>query len=298
MRYPTQYAANQADHTYVKCSTGKKAWGCWGGKIGGTALRQGNGSTLRANQIAQPDETAGITCYLINGVCHQAANRILIVAGISVRGARGYDVSEALFGTYGRPTGSWGLCQAPFYQHTSTTGDLPECAANTAKLPKVFAELAVPSPEEREREQKYIEGVLAIYSRVAAREPEVAGQPSALRLPAAGLAEPDLEAFHLELFLYKAEYQLGSAFDKTLLRKLKDIRRTTERARLMLENWFTHDQMRPVEFVEAFNQETILFQEAMAGAMKAAQYQSLFALTPGDFVVLADPKIVKRAYKG
>jgi hypothetical protein len=93
MRYSTKMYAGLADHTYVMCGTGRKAWSCWGGKTGGTELRRGPGSTKRANAIAQQDERAGIMCYLINGVCHQAANRILYPAGILVTGARGYGVS-------------------------------------------------------------------------------------------------------------------------------------------------------------------------------------------------------------
>ena len=38
MAYPTSLFADQADHTYVKCGTGKRAWGCWGGKTGGRVL--------------------------------------------------------------------------------------------------------------------------------------------------------------------------------------------------------------------------------------------------------------------
>ena len=38
MRYPTRLFADAADHTYVECAGGGKAWGCWGGKTGGTAL--------------------------------------------------------------------------------------------------------------------------------------------------------------------------------------------------------------------------------------------------------------------
>ena len=88
--YRTTSFAKLADHTYVTCGNLGKAWGCWGGKTGGTVLRQGSGSTAQANTIANPDEKAGIKCYLINGVCHQAANRILYPAGITVRQARGY----------------------------------------------------------------------------------------------------------------------------------------------------------------------------------------------------------------
>jgi len=64
MRYPTSLFANLADHTYVECGTGGKAWACWGGKSGGTALRRNAGSTKRADAIAAPNERAGIKCYL------------------------------------------------------------------------------------------------------------------------------------------------------------------------------------------------------------------------------------------
>ncbi len=127
MCYPTKLFANLADHTYIKSGTGRKAWGCWGGKSGGTELRGGTGSTKRAEALAEPNERAGIKCYLINGVCHQSASRILFPAGITVRGARGYDVSEALFGTYGRPRGPTGTCLSPFHKHADVTGDLLGC---------------------------------------------------------------------------------------------------------------------------------------------------------------------------
>src|SRR5216683_2807058 len=100
MRYPTGRALGAADHTYVKCSTGAKAWSCWGNKIGGTELNRWDGSTNRADAIAERNERGGITCYLINGVCHQAANRILSPAGIFVTGARGAGLSIAIFGHY------------------------------------------------------------------------------------------------------------------------------------------------------------------------------------------------------
>ncbi|MBC7894024.1 MAG: hypothetical protein H7066_01345 [Cytophagaceae bacterium] len=38
-RYPTIRLLEAADHTYVECGTGGKAWKCWGGKTGGTAVR-------------------------------------------------------------------------------------------------------------------------------------------------------------------------------------------------------------------------------------------------------------------
>ena len=289
MRYPTKLVANLADHTYVKCGTGGKAWSCWGGKTGGTELRQGVGSTNQANAIAEPNERARISCYLINGVCHQAANRILFAAGITVRGARGYDVSEALYGTYGRPRGPFGTCRSPFNQHTGVTGDLAQCVdTSLAKAPKRSGKTAVArSLKARRDEQKYIRGVLAIY-----RQAEPLTKASARRL-----AGPDLEGFHLKLFMHKVEYSLRSGLDKSLSRKLQDVRLSAERSRMKIEDWFSHREMKASEFVKAFNKETILFQEAAAGVLKAKQYKALFGLEPGDTVILADPRIVKKVFR-
>lgn len=287
MRYPSKLFADLADHAYVECGTGGKAWACWGGKSGGTTLRRSAGSTKRADAIAAPNERAGITCYLVNGLCHQAANRILLPAGITVRGARGYDVSESLFGTYGRPRGAFGTCRAPFDQHAGITGDLPACAEGMAKPkgPKPARGAPTLSAEARRAERKYLRGVLAIYGRAGPR----------LR-SARGLSGPDLEGFLVELFMHKVRYSLGRGLDRSLARKLRAIRVSTERSRMKLEEWFARNEMTARAFVAAFNTETILFQEAVAGALKANQYKALFGLKQGDTVILADPRIVRRAY--
>jgi hypothetical protein len=153
--YPTTLFAKAADHTYVECGTGAVGWSCWGGKTGGTSVRQASGSTSRANDIAEPDERAGITCYLINGVCHQAANRILLPARITVNGVRGYALSSALYGVYGRAS-RW-PCRAPFNQHPTTTGDLPACV-----IPPAIVSAPIRTDLD-ETDTRYLEGVLAIY---------------------------------------------------------------------------------------------------------------------------------------
>ena len=127
VKYPTKLFLKLFDHTYVMCGTGRVRWPCWGGSSGGTAFRSATGSTMRAALIAGADGRAGIACYLVNGVCHQAANRILSAGEATVRGARGYWVSTALYGAYGRSSGVAGTCASPFAQHLGVTGDLPDC---------------------------------------------------------------------------------------------------------------------------------------------------------------------------
>lgn len=281
MAYPTKLFANLADHTYVKCGTGARAWACWGGKTGGAELRRGQGSTRRANAIAGSDERAGITCYLINGVCHQAANRILLPAAITVRGARGYSVSEALFGTYGR-VGFW-PCSAPFNQQAGVSGDLPECLAGGREVaPPRGRSLALSA--EHQLDWQYLKGVLALYGG-ASRTFRARSAPAA-----------DVASFHEALFMHMAEFRLGPLLDRPLTRKLGQIRGRTEKNLLKLQTARSRDGVRAREFVDAFNAETIRFQEDMASVMKPGQYESLFDLKPGETVVLADPRIVRKAF--
>ena len=285
MKYSTSMFGNLADHTYVQCGTGRKGWSCWGGKTGGTELRRAPGSTKRADAIAGPDERAGIKCYLINGVCHQAANRILLTAGIRVNGARGYYVSEALYGPYGRPSGPFGTCLSPFNQYPNVTGDLPECIETQVTRRKATRKALTRLTEKRKSEDEYIKGVLAIYRKYEGK----------LR-SAKNLISRDLAGLALELFMYQVEYSLGSKLDNARSNKLRDIRLSTELSRMKLEDMFTNHEMKASEFVDAFNKETILFQEAAAGVLKASDYKRLFGLKPGETVILADPRIVKKVY--
>ena len=277
MRYPTTLFAKLADHTYVRCGNGGKAWGCWGGKTGGRVLRQGPGSTRRADLIAETDEKAGIRCYLINGVCHQAANRILLPAGITVRGARGYSVSEALFGPYGR-VGFW-PCKSPFHQHSGVTGDLPACSETRAR--RAARRTSALSSDDK-LDFQYIQGVLKLYGKGRAM----------MKSRSASTAQA--QGFHLELFLHMARFHLGARCDRTLTRRLKSVRARTERQRMRTEAAYGREELSSEEFAATFDAETVAFQEEMAGAMSADLYRSLFDLEPGDTVVLADPRIVRR----
>ena len=91
------------DHTYVLSSRGQR-WGCFGRSQGGEEICRGPGDSSLADCLACDDSRAGII-YMVTGVCHQAANRILNPANIIVSKARGYPYSSSLFGDYG--IGPW-----------------------------------------------------------------------------------------------------------------------------------------------------------------------------------------------
>jgi hypothetical protein len=294
MHYPTKLAFGLADHTYVMCGTGGKAWSCWGGKTGGAVLRSGSGSTSQADAIAAPNERAGVTCYLINGVCHQAANRILFPAGILVTGAKGYGVSSALFGPYGRPRGPLGTCSAPFNQHTGITGDLPACIAPTAG---VKAADYARSPQE----EAYITRVTQAYQQVNVSGLNASTQLRSSKRAKTGKRKPArhegmLTDFMLELFDYQIDFKLSKQIDATRHGQLRDLRASTEKTRIDLENQFANRDIPVMEFVLRSDLETIAFQKQAARVLTPAQYEALFDLKPGQFVGLADPEIVPKAY--
>lgn len=284
MTYPTKLFAGVADHTYVRCGSGGRAWGCWGGKTGGGPLRAQGGSTIRSDAIAQPDERAGITCYLVNGVCHQAANRILYPAAITVRGARGYDVSELLFGTYGRPRSLLGRCLAPFNRFDTVTGDLPECLGRPAIAGiETFAH-PTPGPFQA-RESRYVSRVIEAYDKVPIRSFATDAEDFGHLLD-----------FSLHLLNLKVDFNLADAAGTDERRHLMDLRRQVEMARAPLEASFGNKELEAGDFAERVEEVFTGFQILAADLLPPSHFKALFGLDPGDVIRLGDPGILAQAY--
>ncbi len=101
----------KADHTYVVGTdqkTGHKlVWNCGGAYEGGRELTHGEADglicdciSLRKEDIKLAGGMAGIR-YGIDGVCHQAANRIMYPAGLVVDKANGWKLSSKIYGRLG-----------------------------------------------------------------------------------------------------------------------------------------------------------------------------------------------------
>jgi hypothetical protein len=131
----------------------------------------------------------------------------------------------------------------------------------------------------------YLQGVLKLYGSAAGT------------LRARSVAVSDVQEFHQALFLHMAEFQLGPMLDRRLSSRLRQVQTKTEKARAKIESELRAKEMAFGEYADAFNRETIKFQEEMANAMSPEQYESLFDLKPGDTVLLADPDIVKKAVR-
>ena len=281
--YPTRMAAYLADHTYVECANGGRGWACFGGKTGGHVIRSGTGSTVRADAIATPNEQAGLACYLINGVCHQAANRILLAAGITVEGARGYGVSHAMFGVYGR-VGVW-PCSSPFNKHETVTGDLPACEDRGLDAVPDWR----PKTADDQAEVDYLRSTLAIYEAHAALL-ETEGRPIAdgeeTRLG-------EVQAFHLQLFEHMLDFKLGPDLDQgDLRRRLLEIRRGIEDRQLDIDRQHANDELTGPGLADAVDGLARELQGAVAQETTDAQYGRLFGLSKDEVLGVADPDIV------
>jgi len=278
--YPTKLFLKAADHTYVECGTGAKGWSCWGGKTGGDYLRSAPGSTLRADAIAQPNERARIKCYLINGVCHQAANRILFPAGLTVDGARGYGLSVTLFGVYGRPGGL--MCKAPFDKHPTVTGDLPQCVGQATTI----REQGVSYNADRldYTDEKYMAQVNALYD---------VGEAAASESTEAAF---EFQMQHFKLLLdHKFGGPASLPLERPQYERLLDVRERFERERLGAEEALSASRD-GMAFVAEFDRLTLKFQADVAEVLEPRSYQALLNLPPDERIVLSDPEIVERTY--
>lgn len=275
-RYPTKLALGAADHTYVECGTGGKAWGCWGGKAGGAAFNRGTGSTLRADAIAEPNERAAITCYLVNGVCHQAANRILDPASITVSGARGYVLSVSIFGHYGK--GGLGPCSTPipFNNHSGVTGDLAACVAPRTRGPSSPTKpSALPASEAAHL--KSIQGMYMGFS---------AGTMTAL----------DAMVLHVRMFEREVDFRFNGKLPKARAQGLRQAKTEVELTHHQLTERFGRREMDAVTFVVAFNEMTNVFQTSGADALTGPQFKQMFGYERDERLVLADPDAIDSSF--
>ncbi|WP_235205284.1 hypothetical protein [Oleiagrimonas soli] len=275
--YRTTLFAKLADHTYVECGAGGKTWSCWGGSTGGKVLRSGTGSTKRADEIAGAKERAGITCYLVNGVCHQAANRILLPAQITVRGARGYWISSSLYGVYGRESGVLGMCKAPFHKHPDVSGDLDACRDGKR------ADIDASQPDARE---------LAFLKTSLELTQEAESAATAKSLNASALHDLQVRMFD-ELMRYRiGEHLVNTKSHDHML----GMRREIEEKHTEIEATFAPNAENVDAFVENNNALAEEFQRRAADLLDDETYVRLFDHPKDEILVVGDPEIARQAY--
>lgn len=267
-RYRTKLMSYLADHTYVECGAGR-AWGCWGGKTGGKFLASGVGSTARANKIANLDERAGVTRYLIDGVCHQAANRILAPAGILVSAAHGYRLSQSIFGTYGRSS---------FDMHASVEGELEKCIETAYKneLESDGLELTM-NPRD--------------ISLLRSNRAYVAHYEKFPKTTSLESLNNNVHRFELDMrILSDGKLSIISSLGLVRAKKLVEME-LHDMEKALVEKF-----VKPAEFVRAFDKLSDLFQDEAANALSKREYNKIFEVDRDERIRLTDPEAVDKAF--
>ena len=275
-KYPTKLFLKAADHTYAECGTGGKAWSCWGGKVGGTAFNRGTGSTLRADAVAEPNERAAITCYLVNGVCHQAANRILFPAGIVVSGARGYILSVSIFGIYGRAGAGACSTPIPFNDHPGVKGDLAACVAPPARGPSSPAKSSAPPP----REAAHLKSIQGMYKGFSA----------------AAMTVLDAMNLHVRMFEREVDFCFNGKLPSMKAQGLRQAKTQVELTHHQLTERFGRGELEAATFVIEFNAMTDVFQASAANALTGPQFKQMFGHERDERLVLADPDAIDASF--
>ncbi len=261
-RYRTSMMAYLADHTYVECGAGK-AWGCFGGSKNGEAISAGEGSTARANAIAEPNGEAGVGRYLIDGVCHQAANRILLPANRLVTEARGYWLSVSIFGTYGR---------SAFNMRPDVMGDLEACVSS--KTSTTLRARDIPS------------GTLRLIRSNRASMARFDFKTSS----------SELATFNVNRFMKDLSLQRQIQSPKSSLSGLKLAKNTTELFLDFMGKELRNDKIGPVEYVREFDRMTDKFQDDAANALSKDDFVRVFRVSPEERIRLSDPESVDMVF--
>jgi hypothetical protein len=105
-----------------------------------------------------------------------------------------------------------------------------------------------------------------------------------------------LVEFMVQLFSYQIDYNLGEKLGERRSDQLRDIRASAERSRMQLETGFAERNMKVSEFVAGSDLLAISFQKDVARVLEPSEYEALLDLKYGEFVALADPAIVAKAY--
>lgn len=256
-----------ADHTYVKSSDGS-VWPCFGSSDGGRKICSGTGDSDTCNKLAGSDSHAEIS-YGKTGVCHQAANRILIPTGQTVNPAWGYSASTALYGVYGTDAKEF------FKRHNITTMQLNE------------------TPHNNYVEREFISSVKNLY------------KSSNMMMNTNDDDSIDLASEEFKLLLqYKLSANSSIASNKfsenpTTIptNKLLEIHKKFNMKKNSLINDLDNKKLSPEEFATKINEEISSTLHSFSQELSREDFEKVFGIKPGDKVMLVDSKIMTDEYK-
>ncbi len=244
------------DHTYVR-SNDAYAWGCFGRNSAGQLLDSAMGDSSVADCLAKPIQLpriyAGIS-YGLTGVCHQAANRILYPAGITVAAAKGYGLSMVTWGTYGR--GAWPQ-RDQCVQLVST------------QVP------ALPKGDEPDMQSKTLSGkVHAIHQR-AFNNPAYADSASVSRA--------ELQAL--------ADASLGVQYDQAKIAMIINLQQTLHQEQESLVRQFDGQFLSKKQYLERLNALLHRIYSECEKILGSQDFEKLFGAPLDQVVHMVDPDV-------
>jgi hypothetical protein len=267
---------DQADHTYVTSSDGF-AWPCWGRSSGGRMVCGGGGSSLRANCLS---ELQAFLIYGVNGVCHQAANRILAPASwVTVSGAKGYWASVGAYGPYGTNVTIWMPRLA--YCNTLQGDRRVRAKASGARRRRKPDEEFPQEPGELE----YLQNVRALHEEFI-RAGLQRGQPVEL-LP------PDMRSQEFELLL---DYRLGARGAADQRRAVVDIHREAIDQLEQLNKKLVIRSVDGETFAARANSTVGKMLQRHAKELGRDRFEQTYGIAPRRRFVLVDPRIARKHF--
>lgn len=259
-------------HTYVTSSDGLE-WECGGGTYGPiNPICSGTGSSSIANCISQGWRSmAGIT-YGVNGVCHQAANRILYETGQIV-----------WFWAY--------YTSFPLYGHYGVMGWFTEQAWNDRKRNCGILYLSKHIDpkmklEENERIHKYLQDLLILSTLTEAERTQKYGASND------PLADTGLLNQELRLWI---KYRLGEKVNKEKMEKMIKAQNLLFQNTLTARSNLLNSVDNPQRNAHDINQQLSVCLKNFKDILGAEEYQQAFETDQTD-VIVVDPEIVLDAY--
>ena len=264
-----------ASHTYVT-STDGYAWECGGGTYGNTnQLCAGTANTSIADCISQGWKSMAALGYGIDGVCHQAANRIMY----ETRNLVWYPyffVSIPLYGHYGGHPINYGVWE----QRKSSCGVVfaPTPARVMSKSSRSL------SPKEK-RDTKYSQDLLTLGAWNKKERFQKYGESKDLLSDTGSLNE------ELKIFL---EHQLERSLGKKMLKEI------TNAQNRLFQNSFTarsnllNDSDSPEKNADDINNKLSICLNDIKGVLGLEDYQRAFETNETEAVVVV-PEIAKNA---
>lgn len=226
------------DHVYANSDDGK-SWCCFGGDSGGQSICSGLGDSAFADCLSQPmyhETSASIAVsrfagvlYGVDGVCHQAANRVLCPSGILVTQARGYGFSTLAYGTYGNHRSSWPELQKCASVHGGSGGIIGTVGSGRAGGSGGLAVLGDNKATQFSRK------IRSIYAYIFY---PVIGGPSPERV--AEVPEQELAAL--------AEMNLGEGYDRAKISQVAKIQRHFRDAQSQLARDVEVNRLTPTDY--------------------------------------------------